>query len=394
MSDFGYQQQASSGSSWYPENAYSQSINMQDWIRAFPRPRHSRVMKPRSAGNSPSGASRRRTTAPQGMMHGANQCQSSLEAALLASAARNSRPISWHPSSATSRGLSNPACAPDLPDSYATMGMADQSLNMNLLPVYGSDNMISYPLSAGAAMSPDSYIPFYLDSQDAMTLPQQPTLSVPSSQVEPMFWDTTSPVDFSAVSQATSDGWSLDMRSMANIPPLETACPSYASVPSPGELSGPSTPDFLPIQQFDCSPIPLENNLVEKKNVKAEEELVGMGLYSQPDGTTSQSQQGLLGRGLKLEETFSPSDDEKDDGSQDDDEFDEPEPIPQTIPEQPVPMMQAAMSMPKQHMKPALNLLHKSFFFDHDDVDQQAMPSAQPFSTLNQACMSYGYGWI
>ncbi|KAJ6037045.1 hypothetical protein N7540_001324 [Penicillium herquei] len=369
---------------------------MQDWIRAFPRPRHSRVMKPRSAGSSPSGASRRRTTTAQGMMHGAaNQCQSSLEAALLASAARNSRPISWHPSSARSRGFSNSACAPDLPaQSYASMGtMADQSLNMNLLPVYGSDNLISYPLSAGAAMSPDSYIPFYLDSQDAMTLPQQSTtFSVPSSQVEPMFWDTTTtPIDFSTVSQTTSDGWPLDMLSMANIPPPETACPSYASVPSPGELSGPSTPDFLPIQQFDYSPIPLENNPLEKKNGKPEEELVGMGLYSQPSGATSQSQQGLLGRGLKLEETFSPSDDEKDDGSQDDDEFNEPEPIPQTVPEQPVPMN---MSMPKQHMKPALNLLHKSFFFDHDDVDQQAMSSAQPFTTLNQACMSYGYGWI
>lgn len=324
-------------------------------------------------------------------MHGSsNQYQNSLEAALLASTVRNPRPISWHPSSARSRGLSNPACIPEFtPEQYAAMGaMHDQTLNMNALSVYGSDSMLSYPLSAGAAVSPDSYIPFYLDSQDPMALPQQtPTLSIPNSQVEPMAWDTTNQVDMSAIS---SDGWSLDMLSMANIPPPVTTCPSYASVPSPGEMSGPSTPDFLPIQQF--SPISQE-----KKDSKPEEELVGMGLYSQPDGTSSQSQQqGLLGKGLKLEETFSPSDDEKDEGSQDDnDDTNEPEPVPQqTLPQQHASMShQSNFSMP-QHVKPALNLLHKSFFFDHDDLDQQAMPSAQPFSGLNQSCMSYGYGWI
>ena len=107
-------------------------------------------------------------------------------------------------------------------------------------------------MPAGAAVSPDSYIPFYLDSQDHMALPQQtPTLSIPTSQVEPIAWDNANSADMSAVSQ-TSDGWSLDMLPMANIPPPVTTCPSYASVPSPGEMSGPSTPgNFLPIQQFD-----------------------------------------------------------------------------------------------------------------------------------------------
>lgn len=359
-------------------------MNMQDWARAFPRLRHDRVMKPRSAGNSPSAATRRRTaTTTQSMMHGAShQYQSSLQAALLASAVGNPRPISWHPSSARSRGLSNPACMPDFPaQDYATMNnMSDPSLNMNNnLPVYSNENMYSYPMFASASDSPENYLPYYMDSQE-MTLPQQtPMLSIPSSQVEPMAWDTT-PVDMSAVSQTTSDGWPLDMLSMANIPPPETTCPSYASVPSPGELSGPSTPDFLPIQHFD-SPLPQE------KKGKAEEELVGMGLYSQPDGIMSHSQQGLLGKGLKLEETFSPSDDEKDD-----DDDDEPEPVPQ-VPEQPAPTMQQPNMVPKHPMKPAMNLLHKSFFFDQEDLDQQAMTAAQSFS-LNQPCMSYGYSWI
>ncbi|KAJ5802848.1 uncharacterized protein N7503_005298 [Penicillium pulvis] len=386
MADYCYQSQASStGSSWLPEYAYSPSNNMQmqDWARAFPRPRHSRVMKPRSAGNSPSSMARRRTTVAQSGMQGVpNQYQSSLEAALLASAVRNPRPISWHPSSARTRGLSHSTYFPDYTqENYADMStIPNQSLDMNALSVYGSENMLSYPMSADATLSPDSYIPFYLDTNDAMPLQH----TMPNSQVESMAWDTGSnPVDMSTM-QTTSDGWSLDMLSMANIPPPETTCPSYASVPSPGELSGPSTPDFLPIQQFD-SPASIQ----EKKQGKPEEELVGMGLYSQPNGSMSQSQQGILGKGLKLEETFSPSDDEKD---EDDDENDM-EPVPQqSMSQQPAPMPQH-VSQPRQYAQPALNLLHKSFFFDHDDMDQQTMPSA-PFASLNQSCMSYGYGWI
>ncbi|KAJ5939063.1 hypothetical protein N7466_002197 [Penicillium verhagenii] len=363
-------------------------MQMQDWARAFPRPRYSRVMKPRSAGNSPSSITRRRTTVAQSGMQGVpNQYQSSLEAALLASASRNPRPISWHPSSARTRGLSNSTYVPDYTqDSYVDMNtIPSQPLDVNALSVYGSESMLSYPMDT--TLSPDSYIPFYLDTHDAMPLQH----TIPNSQVESMAWDTASNhIDMSTMSQTTSDGWSLDMLSMANIPPAETTCPSYASVPSPGELSGPSTPDFLPIQQFD-SPASVQ----EKKQGKPEEELVGMGLYSQPDGSMSQSQQGILGKGLKLEETFSPSDDEKDDGSEDeDDDVNELEPVPQQIiPQQPAPMPQQNVSMPRQYAQPALNLLHKSFFFDHDDMDQQTMPSA-PFASLNQSCMSYGYGWI
>jgi hypothetical protein len=261
--------------------------------------------------------------------------------------------------------------------------------SMNGYPVYTNDNMMSYPVSAGPAYSP-GYLSMYPEMHNPMPLPQQtPALSMPGSQVEPMAWDVAATnMDMSNMTQTPSDGWSLDMLSMANIPPAETTCPSYASVPSPGELSGPSTPDFLPIQQLDA-PAPQE-----QKKSKGEEELVGMGLYSQPDISRVQVQQETLGKGLKLEETFSPSDDEKDDGSADGDEGNN-EHIQQSSPQQMVPMSQPSnLSPPKQPSKQALNLLHKSFFFDHDDLDQQAMTAVQPFATLNQPCMSYGYGWI
>lgn len=268
--------------------------------------------------------------------------------------------------------------------------MPDHSLNG--LPVYGTDNMLSYPISAGPTYSP-GYLPIYPDMQETMSLPRQtPSLSMPGSQVEPMAWDLNATnTDLSTMTQTTSDGWSLDMLSMANMPPAETACPSYASVPSPGDLSCPSTPDFLPIQQFD------DDFGTGQKDGKPEEELVGMGLYSQPDGSMVHAQPGTLGKGLKLEETFSPSDEEKGDGSADaDDIANNSEPmLQQNSPEDFASVTQQSnWPHSKQPSKQALNLLHKSFFFDRDDLDQQAMTTAQPFANLNQPCMSYGYGWI
>lgn len=387
MADYCWQAPASStGSQWNPDyESFSQLANMQDWVRAFPRPRHSRVMKPRSAGNSPSAATRRRTTAGQSMYAPPNQYQTSLEAALLASATRNSRPISWHPSSVRTRGLSNPQVADFTPECYASTGaMPDESFTP--LPVYG-DNMMSYPLSADPNFPSNDYLSMYSD----MSMPQEtPSLSIPCSQVEPMAWEVSA-ADLSAMTQTTSDGWSLDMLSMANVPPAETTCPSYASVPSPGEFSGPSTPEFLPIQQFED-----DFGVSTQKQNKPDEELVGMGLYSQPDRSLSQVAQETLGKGLKLEETFSPSAEEKDEGAQGaGDEATESEMIHhQTGPAEPASAMQPNVMVPKHPSKQALNLLHKSFFFDHDDVDHQAMTAAQPFANLNQPCMSYGYGWI
>lgn len=273
------------------------------------------------------------------------------------------------------------------------VGAPDQ---MNAFPVYANDNMVPYGMTNGPAYSP-GYLPMYSDPmQEAIPMPQPtPALSMPGSQVEQTAWDfTTTNNDFSNIAQTTSDGWSLDMLSMANIPPAETTCPSYASVPSPGELSGPSTPDFLPVQQFED----VSTSTQSKKGAKAEEELVGMGLYNQPERTLAQTQAGSVGKGLKLEETFSPSDDEKEDSGEDVEDLQQDQ---QTIPEQPATMIQQhqqpqqQMPVHKQQSKSGLNLLHKSFFFDHDDLDQQPMPVAQPFANLSQPCMSYGYGgWL
>jgi hypothetical protein len=318
-----------------------------------------------------------------------SQFQSSLEEALFASASRNSRPISWHPSSARNRGLSNPQCYPDFTsDGYAGMGPVNEQCLSSA--VYGGNDIMSYPMTADTSFSHTDYFPVYSHIQDDLPLPQQtPALSMTGSQVESM-WDAAMP-DLSLMNP-TSDNWNLDMLSMGtNIPLPDTTCPSYVSVPSPGEMSGPSTPDFLPIQQFED---PFQPPVEPKKTGKAEEELVGMGLYSQPNGTLAKAPQSKSGEGLKLEETFTPSEEDKDAEADADTENTSQQSSPQQpIPcDEPVQMPAQSSFFSKQQPKQALNMLQRSFFFDHDE-DQQAM-AAQPFVSLNQPCMNYGYGWI
>lgn len=317
---------------------------------------------------------------------------STIQAAMLASAmrARNSRPISWHPSSARPRGLSNPHRIPDFyPENYPGMGaVPDQSFDQ--LPAYGNENMLSYPMPT--PYSPNDYSTYY--SEESFPLPPHQT-PVPIPQVDPMAWDVTpTQPDLSTVPPPMTDAWTMDMFSLnSSIPPADMTCPSYVSVPSSGELSGPSTPDFLPIQQFESNePRPITET---KKPV---EELVGMGLYSQPDMRLSTALQASPGKGLKLEETFIPTDDQDEDSQNSDGEMNGLEAL---VPQQLFPSAdatptprQTGLPAARQSSKQALNLLHKSFFFDSDDIDQQTMPAAQPFASLNQPCMSYGYGWI
>ncbi|EKV10743.1 hypothetical protein PDIG_24080 [Penicillium digitatum PHI26] len=348
-------------------------------------------MKPRSAGNSPSSGIRKRSAVNQNVMHGLpTQYQSSLEEAFLASAARNSRPMSWHPSSTRTRGLSNPYISDFPSDGYAGMGpVSDQYPNS---ANYCDENILSYSITADPSFSP-GYFPIYSTMQEDLPLPQHMPAVMSSSQIDSMGWDVAAmSTDLSTMSHPASDIWNFDMLSMGtNIPPPETTCPSYVNVPSPGDLSGPSTPDFLPIQQFED---PFQLTAEPKKTAKGEEELVGMGLYSQPNGTLARAPQSKSGEGLKLEETFTPSDEDKDD------ETDEVEIIGQhEVPQQPTyhesaSTIRQSHFTSKQQPKQALNFFQRSFFFDTDDTDQQPMAVVQPFAGFNQPCLNYGYGWI
>ncbi|KKK16973.1 hypothetical protein ARAM_006901 [Aspergillus rambellii] len=215
------------------------------------------------------------------------------------------------------------------------------------------------------------------------TQPQLPMqdmsfLQVDNSQAEGVSWEGPAS-GFPAFVQPTSEDWAFDMMSMhQSIPSVGAPGSHYESVSSSGHLTEPSTPDFLPIQQFgdasDSQSVPV---LGKQKH---EDELVGMGLYTDPDTFLEGSLNGLNGKGLKLEETFTPSSD--DEGDDNDAEGDQDEPNEMHAPQ-------------KQPTKPAESMMHKSFFFDDgDDFQQRSIAESRHSFNIGATCMNYGYGWV
>lgn len=201
--------------------------------------------------------------------------------------------------------------------------------------------------------------------------------------------------DMSTIPPSLADGWPFDMMLLND------------NIPSMDETS-PSTPDLLPFQAPEYnSESQSEPDLTALDNANDENELVGMGLYNQPESIQSLGQ-GMLGKGLKLEETFTPStEQEKQAEDDDDDDEDEDEDSNNngndggnndcTIKQEP------DLSEPiKQPVKPAMNMLSQPFLFDNDDssfdqttlADSQLLFNLNALGSLNQPCMGYGYGWI
>ncbi|RHZ43483.1 uncharacterized protein CDV56_102562 [Aspergillus thermomutatus] len=310
--------------------------------------------------------------------------QVQLEAALAASGTRRTRqprPMSWHPASLRSMGYSTSQYLPatTMSGNLAVTGLCASS--SNTVPVtYGGEGILpAYPTSDAAMFSSLSGM------EDPTTMQQQYLLQMNGSQVEPVTWDSGAS-SFSGMAPPISEGWSFDMMSMnSSIPSADVAGSNYESAPS----SGPPTPNFLPIQQFD------EPDAVEEK---PEDELVGMGLYSHPDASLNGSLTGLSGKGLKLEETFTPSPDDETENQDADGEDDD---LQETAEKQAgdsldVRQPQLGPQTHDQPVKSAQNMLNKSFFFDDDgglDQDGGVVPQ-QFFSLESRPCLNYAYGWI
>ncbi|RAL14619.1 uncharacterized protein BO97DRAFT_441611 [Aspergillus homomorphus CBS 101889] len=359
------------------------SSTFRDMIHAFPKPKQTgRVTKPRSAGNSPASAGRRRTTT---MPHSSAMYpgyQAPFNPAALASAfcrSSRTRPMSWHPVVDPTTYSTAPYFANSTTlDSFAAVDMCPQPLSTAPAVMEGNDMLSSYV----------EELPFFTGMQDQLPL-QQPAFV----QEEPVSWSNTSTMP--AVAEPMSDCWSFDMASMHNsMPPAYVADSTYdESVPSSGCLTGPATPQFLPIQRpdDDCS---TQADALSNK-LDPEDELVGMGLYSNPEALTETSLLGLSGKGLKLEETFTPSANEEED--KEDDEDDDDDEGPENQDEAP---LHGSCPAPvptqlQQPVKPVANMMHKSFFFEENDFEQPAMVGSQPLINMaSQPCMNYGYGWI
>ncbi|KAF7589194.1 hypothetical protein BBP40_004682 [Aspergillus hancockii] len=377
------------GSQWIQEDQPClPSSSFRDMVYAFPRPGNTgRVMKPRSAGNSPSGRSRIAASHGSPMYQPIqNQSyQTPINPVVLASAMRRrraTRPISWHPASLESTAyLSPPYYQTTAPESFAVMGPPAQSLDTTPPTLADGSMLPSYASTPNGAFS-------FTAMQDPAPMQQSSFLDMSGLHIDPVTWDT-GVSNLTTMAQPMPDSWPFDMMSMNNsIPSAGVTASGYASAPSSGYLTGPSTPDFLPIQHPDTNSKP-------NSDAQPEDELVGMGLYSQPD-TFLDSFHEVSGKGLKLEETFTPSDDETDDSKDAENEDDDLEPTEQIS----VPSPAKAQKQPnpepcKQPANPSGSMMHKSFFFDDDDLEPQTMSGPQQLFNLgSQPCMNYGYGWI
>ncbi|KAL4867557.1 hypothetical protein BDV12DRAFT_198117 [Aspergillus spectabilis] len=374
----------------------------QDFLYAFPKPRLSgRVTKPRSAGNSPSSAGRRRTTtmphsSPTYHQLSTQDYQTSLSVALMASAIQNgrrSRPISWHPASRQPEH--------SVPQHYY---QSNTPMNSHNFPITQAGpqalQAMNNALDEGSMLQ--SFAPsnisttqhnFAYPAESNIPVQQSSLLQASDPQFDGVSWDGSTPGLTTSFVHPASNGWPFDMVSMnQSVPSVGAPASNYGSVSSPGRLTEPVTPDFLPIQQFNDDLDSQSMPILEKAD--AEDELVGMGLYNNPDIFTEGTLYGLSGKGLKLEETFTPSsDNEADDNEAEDDDHQgsNKDNACQTQ-QQTNPPYDAS----NQIKNLAGSMMQKSFFFEDDgDTQQRALAETRPPLNFGAtSCMNYGYGWI
>ena len=128
-------------------------------------------------------------------------------------------------------------------------------------------------------------------------------------------------------------------------------------------------------------------------------ELVGMGLYNEPPEPEPEERavlSGMLGKGLKLEETFTPSEeDDHDDGEEENKKSDQPTVSSFVVPSKHQRNQQLKMPDTNNMMSQ-----QRSFFFDNNNNNdgsssfQSLLSESQQL--FNLGCTGYGYGggWI
>ncbi|KAL2865194.1 uncharacterized protein BJX67DRAFT_383185 [Aspergillus lucknowensis] len=326
--------------------------------------------------------------------------QTSLNAAILASALQNgrpSRPISWHPAlrqqeyrshffspttTVNSRNLPATRAYPQ-PRQILTGAFEDESV----LQSFASSGISTSHMESFGLSTADSHLPI-----------QHPTnLQVSNPQLDGASWnEPTSGIPSDA--QLISNEWPFDMMSInQSISSVGAPASINGSVSSPGRLTEPDTPDLLPIQQFGDYADGQSVSVLEKP--EPEDELVGMGLYNHPESFAEGPSLGMNGKGLKLEETFTPSsDNEADENDDEDDKQQESEETLSRVNNSSQTQQRIAplFEVNKQPNKPAESMMQKSFFFE-DDVGLQQRVVTDPQQSFNigsTSCMNYGYGWI
>ena len=296
------------------------------------RGRYDRIFKPNSAGNSPQ--RRRALNAYRHSRYRTDfssqehlQRRSMMTAHELQRPVQIVRPMSWHPSP---HNLQHPGFSTPYPYNhprYSTMtdqqSLATEELATPVMP----------------PSMEDGSVPAYIGLDGSYGICPSSAMDVYNEHPEGFNLDTIydSCLDFST--HAKPQTMSYDEYQPPPPPPCATQMwtDSLANFPS---YTNPPTPDFLPIQHptdawTEASEEPARIQPVRKQSM----ELVGMGLYDSPSSgvagsgmaglpqyaSEEGSQRASLGKGLKLEETWQPPED--DTSSENDPPESEPQPL-------------------------------------------------------------------
>ncbi|ORY17136.1 hypothetical protein BCR34DRAFT_475224 [Clohesyomyces aquaticus] len=333
--------------------------------------RSSRIEKPRSNHNSPMTLERRRTTTGTkryatlddhfNMMFGAGEVEEAHE-----ERRELSRPLSWHPSSTQFHVPSRNSVIEPLPSQDWSLYPASARNS-----TYGSD---FYSLSTRNSVCPDQtqMVPQYAPSQDGR-----------GSQSSESSWQDPN---------QHASSYAASTFSTPSTEPLPWYLREWARKNnSQITNSGNGSSDFLPIQHPSATESAVEDEDEEMED--SGRELVGMGLYDLPEPdlawTSSKSSEGT-GKGLKLEETWQPPEDDEDDDE--DAEADDASSDDGSVEE--LPAKEAALAV---NVKPQIssNMKGQSFFFDEDETYTKEWwfhQLKQPSVPVRDAGL--GYDWL
>ncbi|KAL8915208.1 MAG: hypothetical protein Q9171_000327 [Xanthocarpia ochracea] len=322
---------------------------------------NARVAKIHSNGTAPHGVQRRKTTAAHTSQTKPRTSQPAdpsqalpQTAAALAHRARNNglssttRPLTWHPGSYPLNNCLEEIPHNDTPDF--------QSLGLHQGPAYTDPP--NYLLQSSIASTPASNTRLQNVVPDV-----HPQLAPTDLTTYPFSYYNP---HFAYMQQDTGTPGSYDSSS-ANLPTVD-----FSQIPSDyTTYSTQHTPDAFQLQFQASAPQYVQSLPTAKVTKQKSKELVGMGLYDGPSRrelsslNVSPDHIGQLlaqpqGKGLKLEETWQPPNDEAQDAEEEGYSTDEAE---EDLPAAPAPQESQAVLLPATYG----DLSNQSFFFDSDD---------------------------
>jgi hypothetical protein len=313
----------------YPSAFQFLALGNETPSRVYKRRASSRVSKPSSAGNSPHSLPRRRTMTGQSWAAKPEAAHPMGGNVAVMNNVRKSRPTSWHPSSryatfnpyAQQQQQQQQNCHPSWlnHDSAANMGLQQDNTT------FGSalSTPITCPVS-GDLISNDSFA--MLDNYYGASTMTQTQTYAPVEPVDMMYpgWSSMAFAD-QVWTHPSSGGYMAAADQVADF-----YC--HESVSSSDPSTAPATPDVTafshPVYKND------EQSILPQAAAAAAaargDDLVALGLYDEPQGLSLGSSLlgGTLdslpqaGKGLKLEETFSPApvaEEDDDDAEHDED---------------------------------------------------------------------------